>query len=117
VRSCTQNACRIKTDRRDAPGLARLLRKGKLTATWVPDEEHEALRDLVRAREDAVEDRLRARHRLGKFLLRLGLTAPSGVRAWSTPARIEALVSIPCAPFACSLMIMHKAETKGARQN
>lgn len=74
---------RVKTDRRDALMLARLLRSGELTATWVPDREHEALRDLVRAREDAVEDRLRARHRLGKFLLRLGITPPPGVRAWS----------------------------------
>lgn len=74
---------RIKTDRRDALALARLLRSGELTPTWVPDPQHEALRDLVRAREDAVEDRLRARHRLGKLLLRLGLTAPAGVRAWS----------------------------------
>ena len=71
----------IKTDRRDALALARLLRSGELTATWVPDPQHEALRDLVRAREDAVEDRLRARHRLGKFLLRLGIAPPAGVRA------------------------------------
>ncbi len=78
---------RIKTDRRDALALARLLRSGELTATWVPDEEHEALRDLVRAREDAVEDRLRARHRLSKFLLRLGMTPPAGVRAWSVRHR------------------------------
>lgn len=74
---------RVKTDRRDALALARLLRSGELTATWVPDREHEALRDVVRAREDAVEDRLRARHRSSKFLLRLGITAPTGVRAWS----------------------------------
>lgn len=46
---------RVKTDRRDALALARLLRSGDLTATWVPDPQHEALRDLVRAREDAVE--------------------------------------------------------------
>jgi len=78
---------RIKTDRRDALALARLLRTGDLTATWVPDREHEALRDLVRAREDAVEDRLRARHRLSKFLLRLGITAPAGIRSWSTRYR------------------------------
>jgi transposase len=71
---------RVKTDRRDALALARLLRSGDLTATWVPDPEHEALRDLVRAREDAVEDRLRAWHRLTKFLLRLGVNAPPGVR-------------------------------------
>lgn len=74
---------RVKTDRRDAIVLARLLRSGDLTATWVPDSQHEALRDLVRAREDAVEDRLRARHRLSKFLLRLGISAPTGVRPWT----------------------------------
>ncbi|MHB1799455.1 MAG: IS110 family transposase [Vulcanimicrobiaceae bacterium] len=63
---------RITTDRRDALALARLLRSGELTATWVPDRQHEALRDLVRAREDSVEDRLRARHGLGRFLLHRG---------------------------------------------
>ena len=50
---------RVKTDRRDASKLARLLRSGELTPTWIPDEQHEALRDLVRAREDAVEDQQR----------------------------------------------------------
>lgn len=78
---------RVKTDRRDALALARLLRSGDLTATWVPDPEHEALRDLVRAREDAVEDRLRAWHRLTKFLLRLGVNAPPGVHARSVRYR------------------------------
>jgi transposase len=79
---------RIKTDRRDALALARLLRSGDLTPTWIPDLEHEAMRDLVRAREDAVEDRMRNRHRLSKFLLRLGITAPAGVRAWSVRHRL-----------------------------
>lgn len=74
---------RVKTDRRDAIALAQLLRSGQLTAVWVPDEEHEALRDLIRAREDSVEDRQRARHRLVKMLLRLGVAAPTGMRAWS----------------------------------
>ena len=78
---------RIKTDRRDALALARLLRSGDLTATWVPDPQHEALRDVVRAREDAVEDRLRAWHRLTKFLLRLGISPPAGVRARSVRYR------------------------------
>jgi transposase len=63
---------RVKTDRRDAERLARCYRAGELTAVWVPDEAHEALRDLVRAREAAKQDQLRARHRLGKFLLRQG---------------------------------------------
>jgi transposase len=47
---------RIKTDRRDAERLARLLRAGELTAIWVPDAVHEAIRDLVRTRQRAVED-------------------------------------------------------------
>jgi transposase len=63
---------RVKTDRRDAERLARSYRSGDLTAVWVPDEASEALRDLVRAREAAKQDQLRARHRLSKFLLRLG---------------------------------------------
>ena len=58
---------RVKTDRRDAERLARSYRSGDLTAVWVPDAAHEALRDLVRAREAAKRDQLRARHRLGKF--------------------------------------------------
>ena len=66
---------RVKTDRRDAEKLARSYRSGDLTAVWVPDAAHEALRDLVRAREAAKKDQLRARHRLGKFLLRQGATA------------------------------------------
>jgi transposase len=74
---------RVKTDRRDASKLARLLRSGELTPTWIPDEQHEALRDLVRAREDAVEDQQRARNRLSKFLLRLGIKPPEGIRAWT----------------------------------
>ena len=74
---------RIKTDRRDAAKLARLLRSGDLTAVWVPDEGHEALRDLVRARDDAKADLLRAKHRLSKFLLRRAIYPPVGVRAWS----------------------------------
>jgi transposase len=61
---------RVKTDRRDAEKLARCYRSGDLTAVWVPDEGSEALRDLVRAREAAKQDQMRARHRLSKFLLR-----------------------------------------------
>lgn len=64
---------RVKTDRRDAERLARLLRLGELTAVRVPDESEEAARDLVRAREDARGDLMRARHRLSKLLLRHGL--------------------------------------------
>jgi transposase len=74
---------RVKTDRRDAEKLARSYRSGDLTAVWVPDEGSEALRDLVRAREAAKQDELRARHRLGKFLLRSGHRPPTGVRSWT----------------------------------
>jgi len=74
---------RVKTNRRDAEKLARCYRSGDLTAVWVPDAAHEALRDLVRAREAAKKDQLRARHRLGKFLLRRGLRAAGGVKSWT----------------------------------
>src|SRR5437867_149844 len=78
---------RVKTNRRDAEKLARCCRSGDLTAVWVPDAAHEALRDLVRAREVAKKDQLRARHRLGKFLLRRGLRAAAGVNPWTARHR------------------------------
>ncbi len=74
---------RAKTDRRDAERLARSFRSGDLTAVWVPDAGSEALRDLVRAREAAKQDKLRARHRLSKFLLRSGQRPATGVKAWT----------------------------------
>jgi transposase len=64
---------RVKTDRRDAERLARLLHIGELPAVRVPTELEEGARDLVRAREDARTDLMRARHRLSKLLLRHGL--------------------------------------------
>ncbi len=79
----TKAGDRVKTDRRDAEKLARAYRAGDLTAVWVPDAKHEAIRDLVRAREAAKEDQLRAKHRLGKYLLRYGVRAPDGCRAWT----------------------------------
>ncbi|MGC1297885.1 MAG: transposase [Alloacidobacterium sp.] len=69
---------RVKTDRRDALKLARSHRSDDLTAVWVPDEDSESLRDLVRAREAAKQDQLRVRHRLTKFLLRTGRRPPGG---------------------------------------
>lgn len=74
---------RVKTDRRDAEKLARCHRAGELTAVWVPDAAHEALRDLVRAREAAKKDQLRHRHRLGKFLLRHGKRPQKGGTPWT----------------------------------
>ena len=76
---------RVKMDRRDAERLARSYRSGDLTAVWVPDEGSEALRDLVRAREAAKQDQLRARHRLSKFLLRMGQRPAAGMKAWTAP--------------------------------
>ena len=73
----------VKTDRRDAERLAKSFRAGDLTPVWVPDAAHEALRDLVRAREAAKKDQLRARHRLGKFLLRQGRRPAERMTAWT----------------------------------
>jgi len=81
----TKAGDRVKTDRRDALKLARSHRSNDLTAVWVPDGDSEALRDLVRTREAAKQDQLRARHRLAKFLLRTGQRPAVGVKAWTGP--------------------------------
>ena len=73
---------RVKTDRRDAEHLVRLLLAGKLHAVRVPGDEEEALRDLVRAREAVRLDLLRCRHRLSKLLLRHGIRFDDGA-AWT----------------------------------
>jgi transposase len=73
---------RVKTDIKDAVHLARLLRLDEITAVAVPSVEQENARDLVRAREDARADLMRARHRLSKLLLRHGIVYDSG-RAWT----------------------------------
>lgn len=73
---------RVKTDARDAVHLARLLRLDEYTAVSVPTPDQEAARDLVRAREDARGDLMRARHRLSKLLLRQGIVY-SGGQAWT----------------------------------
>jgi len=73
---------KVKTDRRDAASLARLHRAGELTAIHVPDARDEAIRDLCRARTDAVQDRTRVRHRLKAFLLRQGHSY-AGKASWS----------------------------------
>lgn len=75
---------RIKTDRRDALRLAQLLRAGELTPVHVPTEDDEAIRDLVRAREDANENLLRARHRLSKLLLRHDIQPPMKMTRWKS---------------------------------
>lgn len=73
---------RVKTDAKDAVHLARLLRLEEFTAVSVPTPDQEAARDLVRAREDARGDLMRARHRLSKLLLRQGIIYSNG-RAWT----------------------------------
>src|SRR5262245_12717130 len=77
---------RVKTNRRDAVSLVKQLRAGDLTAVWVPDPRHEAMRDLTRAREVAVEDLRRKRQQVSAFLLRQGLHYP-GERAWTKSHR------------------------------
>lgn len=77
---------RVKTNRRDAESLARLHRAGELTAVWVPDEQHEAIRDLSRAREAAVDDLKRKRQQILSLLLRHGLHYP-GKKTWGKAHR------------------------------
>ena len=77
---------RVKTNRRDAVALARLHRAGELTAVWIPDPVHEAMRDLVRARTAAMEAVRRARQQLQGFLLRHGRVF-TGRKAWSPAHR------------------------------
>ncbi len=74
---------RVKTDRRDAIKLAHYLRSGDLKAVWIPDEEQEAMRDLVRAREDFKSQECKARHQLNSFVLRHGHVWPSGKQRWN----------------------------------
>ena len=73
---------RVKTNRLDALALARQLRSGDLTAVWVPDAHHEAVRDLTRARGAAVQDLRRKRQQVSALLLRLGRHYP-GKTSWS----------------------------------
>lgn len=75
-----------KTDRRDAMTLARLHRAGELTAIYIPDEADEAIRDLTRARADAVHDLTRAKQHVKSFLLRQGYKYP-GKASWSEAHR------------------------------
>jgi transposase len=85
---------RVKTDRRDAVEIARLLRSGDLNSIYVPSVEDEAIRDLSRAREDAVSDLRAAKYRLKSFLLRLDIRYPA--RANWRPAHLRYLSTISC---------------------
>jgi transposase len=108
---------RVKTDRRDAERLARSYRSGDLTAVWVPDEGSEALRDLVRAREAAKQDQLRARHRLSKFLLRSGQRPSAGIKAWTLGymAWVRQLRFSQVAQESTRLDYLHEVEHMGER--
>jgi transposase len=85
---------RVKTDRRDAATLARLLRSGDLTSVYVPRPEDEALRDLSRAREDALRDLKRSKRRLKSFLLRHDIRY-EGRASWN-PAHLRWLAQVVC---------------------
>lgn len=77
---------RVKTDRRDAAMLAKLHRSRELTAVWVPDAAHEAMRDLVRARATAMRVLGKARQHLQGFLLRYGRIC-AGKKGWTLAYR------------------------------
>jgi transposase len=74
---------RVKTDRRDALKLSKYLRSADLKPVWVPDEEQEAMRDLVRARGDFKNQEKHSRQQLNSFLLRYGHVWPSGKQRWT----------------------------------
>ncbi len=107
---------RVKTDRRDAERLARLLRLGELVAVRVPDPVGEEARDLVRAREDARGDLMRARHRLSKLLLRHGLVyeGSAWTRAHDTWLRRQRFAGRVLA-LACDESYGAVAQAKGRR--
>ena len=101
----TRSGDRIKTDKRDARKLARLLRAGELTAVYIPEATDEAIRDLCRARTDAVDDRRRSRHRLKGFLPpglsdQPGQSDPSDALSRSRPAKGD-YYFFPCIIFIC----------------
>ena len=107
---------RVKTDRRDALMLARLARAGELSAVRVPDAVDEALRDLVRAREDAVREQRNARHRLKALLLRSGVVY-AGKSAW-TAAHLRWLASLALPHAAQQIAFqeyLHAVSESGAR--
>src|SRR6195256_707017 len=83
---------RVKTNRRDALSLVKLLRAGELTAVWVPDRHHEAIRDLTRARGAAVLDLRRKRQQMSAFMLRQGLHYSESRHTW-TKAHMSWLAS------------------------
>ena len=113
---------RVKTNRRDAMDLARLLRAGELTPIWVPDAPHEAMRDLVRAREAAVRDSRMKRQQVSAMMLRHGRIYPgkkTGAQniAAGSPIRISATAH-PTSRWAkrCRLWRMRRRGNSEPRQ-
>lgn len=109
---------RIKNDHRDAVGLARLLRSGDLTAVWVPDETHEAMRDLVRARGASKKDTRISRQRIQSLLLRAGRKYDK--KSWTRRHRIWlANQTFPCASqqiaFQHYIQALEQAENRTAQ--
>src|SRR6202011_6329587 len=112
----TKSGERVKTDRRDAQKLARSYRSGDLTPVWVPDPEHEALRDLVRAREAAKKDQLRARHRLQKLLLRRGLRPAEKMKSWTAKHLVWAKTLQLEQPALAATLLDYITEVEHARE-
>jgi transposase len=116
TRSATE---RIKTDKRDALKLARLFAAGQLVLVHVPTLEHEQLRDLARCREDVRQDLMRAKHRIGKFLLRREIYYPGRGRAWTREHRTW-LASLRFADSASELTFadyLHAHDVLAARRD
>lgn len=84
---------KVKTNRRDALSLAKLLRADELTPVWVPDGHHEAMRDLTRARETAMLDLRTKRQHVSAFLLRLGRPYPESKKTWTKKTWTKAHLS------------------------
>jgi transposase len=110
---------RIKTDKRDAIKLARLHAAGQLVLIHVPTVEQEQLRDLARAREDARQDLMRAKHRAGKFLLRREIYYPGRGRAWTREHRtwLASLRFTDPASEATFADYLHAHDTLSARRD
>jgi len=100
---------RVKTDRRDAVQLARLMRSGDLTPVYVPGVEDEAIRDLCRARDDAVRDQRAAKHRLKSLLLRLDIRY-SGRADWNR-AHLRWLATVVCPTPAQQIVFQENVHT------
>jgi len=105
---------RVKTNRRDAVQLARLMRSGDLSSVYVPDLEHEAIRDLSRAREDTIQDLTAAKLRLKSFLTRRGIHYTGNAR-W-TPAHLRWLSEVACPTPAQQIVFQEYVHTVSEHQ-